>query len=52
MAFAFLLLLTIIGMVLLWSVDPEKAMLQAKEYPGDLEDEARALIRPEIRKRK
>jgi len=35
MAFAFLLPLTIIGMVLLWFVDPEKAMLEAKEYLGD-----------------
>jgi len=40
MALAFLLLLAIIGMVLLWFVDPEKAILEAKEY---LQDEVRVL---------
>lgn len=40
MAFAFLLPICIIGMVLLWFVDPDKALLEAKEY---LEEEAKML---------
>ena len=35
MAFDLLLPLTIIRMVLLWFVNPEKAMLETKEYLGD-----------------
>jgi len=42
MAFAFLLPLTIIGMVLLWFVDTDKAKLEARQY---LEDEARMLYK-------
>lgn len=40
MAFAFLLPFTVLGVGVLWLVDPAKAVFEAREY---LEDEARAL---------
>ncbi|KAI1621880.1 MFS general substrate transporter [Exophiala viscosa] len=45
MAFAFLLPLCLIGMVMLWFVDPEMALLEAKEY---LEAEASMLYKQDI----
>lgn len=45
MAFAFLLPACILGMVLLWFVDPEKAALEAKEY---LNEESKVLYGEEV----
>lgn len=45
MAFAFLLPCCLVGFGLLWFVDPEQALLEAKVY---LEDEARMLYKKDV----